>query len=95
MVYRAYDEGIGVEENEAIANEWLRKAADNGYVTAQAFMGLKEIMKGNSSVGVEYWEKASAGGSLKVMKDLAELYRDGSMGVPMNKARALELFKLC
>lgn len=56
-------------------------------------MGLKEIMKGNSSVGVEYWEKASAGGSLKVMKDLAELYRDGSMGVPMNKARALELFK--
>lgn len=57
MVYRAYDEGIGVEENEAIANEWLRKAADNGYVTAQAFMGLKEIMKGNSSVGVEYWEK--------------------------------------
>lgn len=93
LVYRAYDEGIGVEENEAIANEWLRKAADNGYVTAQAFMGLKEIMKGNSSVGVEYWEKASAGGSLKVMKDLAELYRDGSMGVPMNKARALELFK--
>ena len=93
LVYQAYDEGSGVDKNETIAHEWLKKAADNGHVIAQALMGFEEITNGNSAVGVEYWEKASAGGHLKATNDLAELYRDGAMGVPMNKPRALELFK--
>lgn len=93
LVYQAYDEGAGVDKNETIAHEWLKKAADNGHATAQAIIGFQEIIKGNSEVGVEYWEKASTGGNLKAMNDLAELYHDGSMGVPMNKPRALELFK--
>lgn len=56
-------------------------------------MGFDEIIRGNAAVGVEYWEKASAGGHLKAMHDLAELYRDGDCDVPMNKPRAIELFR--
>ena len=93
MVYQAYNEGEGVEEDRTLAREWLKKAADNGHVTAQALMGFDEIIRGNSAAGVKYWEKASAGGHLKAMHDLAELYRDGDMDVPMNKTRAIELFR--
>lgn len=93
LIYQAYNEGEGVEEDRTIAREWLKKAADNGHVTAQALMGFDEIIRGNAAVGVEYWEKASAGGHLKAMHDLAELYRDGDCDVPMNKPRAIELFR--
>ena len=93
MVYQAYNEGVGVEEDRTIAREWLKKAADNGHVTAQALMGFDEIIRDNAAVGVEYWEKASAGGHLKAMHNLAELYRDGDCDVPMNKPRAIELFR--
>lgn len=93
MIYQAYENGEGVQEDSQIATEWLRKAADNGHTIAQALMGFNEIIKGNTAAGIEYWEKASAGGHLKATHDLAELYLDGDNGVPVNKTRAIELFR--
>lgn len=93
QVYQAYEKGIGVEENEALANEWLKKAADNGHNVAQALMGFHYLINDNNPMAVVYWEKASAGGHLKAMHDLAELYLDGAIGVPMNKSRAIQLLR--
>lgn len=71
----------------------VKKSADNGHVNAQALMGSYELIRGNLNATVEYWEKASEGGHLKAMHDLAVLYRDGDMNAPINKPRAIELFK--
>lgn len=91
LVFKAYDDGVGVEENRELAHEWLKKAADNGHVSSQALMGFYEMLKSRNSSAVEYWEKASAGGNLKAANDLAGLYLDGYEDIPMNKARAIEL----
>ena len=93
QVYLAYDSGEGVEANQTLAQEWLKKAADNGHNIAQALMGFFCMVEDNAPMAVDYWEKASAGGHLKAMHDLAELYLDGADGVPVNKERAIKLLK--
>lgn len=92
-VYEAYWNGIGVEEDHEKANRWLKNAADGGHTISQALMGFHEMIFGDASTAVQYWEKASAAGHLKAMSDLAEVYLDGADGVPVNKARAIELYK--
>lgn len=92
-VYEAYWNGVGVEEDHEKANRWLKNAADSGHTISQALMGFHEMIFGDASTAVQYWEKASAAGHLKAMNDLAEVYLDGADGVPVNKARAIELYK--
>ena len=92
-VYEAYRNGIGVKEDREEANRWLKNAADGGHTISQALMGLHAWIFGDASTAVQYWEKASAAGHVKAMSDLAEVYLKGLDGVPMNKARAIELYK--
>lgn len=92
-VYEAYWNGVGVEEDNEKANRWFKNAADGGHTISQALMGFHEMIFGDASTAVQYWEKASAAGHLKAMNDLAEVYLDGADGVPVNKARAIELYK--
>lgn len=91
QIYEAYDNGYGVEKNEDLAQIWCRKAADNGHIIAAALVGFHEMIFGSTVVAVEYWEKAAQGGHLKAATDLADIYLNGAEGVPMNKARAIEL----
>lgn len=82
-----------MEKDHEKANRWLKNAADGGHTISQALMGFHEMIFGDASTAVQYWEKASAAGHLKAMNDLAEVYLDGADGVPVNKARAIELYK--
>lgn len=91
QVYNAYENGNGVEKNEALANEWCKKAADNGHIIAAALVGFHEMIFGKETEAVKYWEVAAKGGHLKAATDLANLYLEGSDDVPVNKARAIEL----
>ena len=59
QVYQAYEKGAGVEENEDLAWEWCKKAADNGHNIAQALMGFHYLINDNNPMAVVYWEKAS------------------------------------
>lgn len=89
----AYATGKGVEENTKLSYAWCQKAADNGLPAAQRMMGFESIMMGNTSLAIEYWEKAGEGGDLDAVCDLAEFYLDGNDGIPENKVRAIELYK--
>lgn len=91
QLYNAYDDGNGVEQNAELAREWCKKAADNGHIVAAALTGLHEMIFGNTVDAVKYWEIAARGGHLKAATDLADLYLEGKDGVPINKARAIEL----
>lgn len=74
-----------------MANEWCKKAADNGHIIAAALTGIHEMFFGSALDAVKYWEIAAQGGHLKAATDLADFYLEGKDGVPMNKARAIEL----
>ena len=91
QIYEAYDNGNGVEKNDKLAQMWCKKAADNGHIIAAALVGFREMIFGSTAVAVEYWEKAAQAGHLKAATELAGIYLEGDDGVPMNKARALEL----
>ena len=83
-----------MEENVDKAYMWLKRAADGGHVLSQAMMGELELhLNENPSAAVPYLEKASAAGYLRSMNTLARIYCDGAEGVPMNKPRAIELYK--
>ena len=74
-----------------MANEWCKKAADNGHAIAAALIGFHERIFGEATEAVKYWEIAAKGGNLKAATELSDLYLEGSDGVPVNKARAIEL----
>lgn len=90
-LYNAYDNGDGVEKDEEKARMWCKRAADNGHIVAAAVTGFHEMIFGSTLEGVKYWEIAAQGGHMKAATDLADLYLEGKDGVPMNKARAIEL----
>lgn len=56
-VYEAYWNGVGVEEDHEKANRWLKNAADGGHTISQALMGFHEMIFGDASTAVQYWEK--------------------------------------
>ena len=94
QVYNAYEKGLGVEENIPKADEWLKKAADNGHELALGLMGLHARLVGDSKTAAEYWEKAIQNGNVKIICDLAELYLTGEENLLPNKKRAIELHTL-
>lgn len=93
QLYWAYDKGLGVEKDETLARQWCKKAADNGHAAAAVFAGFDEMFDHNAVGAAKYWETAAQAGEAAAAAELAELYLDGFDGVPMNKARALELFR--
>lgn len=92
-VYEAYWNGIVVQKDVEKAEQWLKKAADGGLTLAQGLIGFYARGREDGPTVVHYWEKASAAGEATIMGKLAKLYLSGACGVPMNKARAIELYK--
>lgn len=99
----AYDEGNGVTEDDAIAEEWYAKAApevakkaDSGDVNAMVIMA-EMYDEGNGvpkskKKSAEWYKKAADKGNVIAIYELAECYDDGD-GVPKDKAKAQELYK--
>jgi TPR repeat protein len=95
-----YFKGInGVSHMKRLAMQLLRKAADQGHALAQASLGDR-FMKGDSSEGQNYrtakewFEKAPPSERSAIALDaLGHIYRDGHGGVPVDTAKATELFE--
>ena len=80
FLYSSYRDGIGVPQDDALANKWLLKAAKGGSDSAQYSLGVE--------TGDPKWYRlAAAQGHDKAQLELARLYRDGK-GVPADFVRA-------
>ncbi|QLQ33438.1 MAG: sel1 repeat family protein [Candidatus Thiothrix singaporensis] len=61
-----YDQGDGVDEDNAAAVEWYRRSAEAGYEAAQHNLGNMyaqgEGIAENDALAVEWWRKAAEQG---------------------------------
>lgn len=100
----AYDEGVGVAENDRTAKDWYQKSSEglaklaNNGGDVDAMLALGELfMEGDGvakdkKAGAEWFRKASDAGSVEGTFQLGKCYEDGD-GVPKDKVKAAELFK--
>jgi hypothetical protein len=77
-----YLNGKAVKKDEAVAKQWLLKAAKAGVVTAYTLLGTAED-KANPTQAATYYQQAADLGEPVAMYYLALLYRDGR-GVTKN-----------
>ena len=99
----AYDEGKGVKEDDAKANELYKKAmtelikqAKKGELTAILLLA-DSYDEGNGvskdkKLAIQWYEKAAEKGSAYALHQLGEFYKDGK-GVPKDPTKAKELFQ--
>jgi hypothetical protein len=88
---RAYLGGEGVEKDPAKANEWFRRAAEQGHAKAQLQLGLS-YRRGRGvpqdlPQSIEWLTKAADAGHPKAQLELGIAYRDG-IGVAKDPVRA-------
>ena len=78
----------GVEQNHALAATWVSKAAEQGDVTAQGFLGvLYPAGKGveqDDALAVAWWEKAAVGDDVPSQFNLGLGYLKGRFGLAKN-----------
>ncbi len=77
-----YLQGLGGKKDEALARQWLTKAAKAGVSTAYTLLGTLED-KTNAAQAAVYYQQAADLGEPLAMYNLALLYRDGR-GVTRN-----------
>ena len=86
-----YENGKGVEQDEAQAVRWYRKAAQQGYPWAQCNLGLcYEYGRGveqDTTMAVQWYRKAAEQGNKNAQLALADCYENG-LGVPKNPSLA-------
>lgn len=92
-----YEFGNGVNQDNKIAVEWYRKAADQGYAKAQRYLGNmyyggKGITQ-DYSKAFEWYQKAAAQGDAYAQNDLGVKYEFG-LGVAKDLEKALQLYAL-
>ena len=80
FLYSFYRDGMGVEQNPLLANQWLNKAAVGGSDSAQYSLGIE-------SGDPKWFRLAAAQGHDGAQLALASLYRDGK-GVERDFVRA-------
>lgn len=99
----AYDDGNGVVEDDAIAEEWYAKSAREVQKKAEAgdvnaMLVVAEMydegngLPKNKKKSAEWYQKAADKGNVVAIYELAECYDDGD-GVPQDTAKAQELYK--
>lgn len=87
-----YDQGLGVEQNDATAKLWYEKAATSSYFPAQRHLGLF-YFEGRKTIPQDYekaffWlEKAALQGDKKSQEKLAFLFQEG-LGTAKDPAEA-------
>lgn len=77
-----YLNGLGGKKDEAVARQWLNKAAKAGVATAYTLLGTLDE-KANPAQAATYYQQAAERGEPIAMYNLALLYRDGR-GVAKN-----------
>jgi len=66
--------GKGVEKDEKAAMEWLKKAAEAGNATAQAFYGNALMSQGRKSEGIELMKQSADNGDVLGLFFLGGIY---------------------
>lgn len=91
-----YAKGFWMEKNYQQANDWYKKAADQGYKVAQHNLGINyEFGKGFSKdykKAVEWYQKAANQGYRSSQYNLADMYRKGE-GVVKSEEKAIKWYK--
>jgi TPR repeat protein len=84
------------------AAEWYRRAAEQGHSDAQYNLGfmnlLGEGVRGDPQEALRWLRLAAAQGEGQAMRLLADLYRDGAHGFPVDPAQAAhwdEQYRVC
>ena len=96
MLAMTYYSGQGSARDRVKAVEWWRKAAEQGYLHSQFWMG--EAMRwghgaaANPAEAAQWYRKAAEQGHPNAQASLGDLYRDG-VGVPRSDADALRWYR--
>jgi TPR repeat protein len=94
---RAYQDGNGVPQNDALALKWFQKAADQGDATAENSLGnmyrLGEGVEGAKKEAVRWYQRAAKRGNPNAMFNLGASYYSGD-GVAFDDVRAYAWFLL-
>ena len=87
----AYDEGLGVAEDAAVALQWFRTAAADGHTLAEHNLGNAYAagrgVAPDLSAAVEWWTRAARKGDAVTQLRLGEAYEQGR-GVPVDLSTA-------
>ena len=91
-----YDFGVGVQEDDAEAVAWYRKAATQGHATAQNNLGRMhadgEGVPQNDIEAVDWYRKAAMQGDATAQKNLGVMYDQGR-GVQEDDAEAVAWYR--
>ncbi|MGE5525377.1 MAG: tetratricopeptide repeat protein [Rhodospirillaceae bacterium] len=95
LAYR-YEQGQGVAQSDALANDWYRKAADAGNSDAMTNLGFRhKFGKGvppDGEAAVTWYRRAAEAGNPTAMNNLAAEYLNGK-SVPRDVAEAIRWFE--
>lgn len=93
---KIYRKGIRVSQNEQIAFNWFRKAAEGGYSKAQTMTGYLYQIGGGThksfDKAVDWYRRASDQGESMALFNLGSLYLSGN-GVLKDKDKARQLYQ--
>jgi len=91
-----YVNGMGVDQSDATAMKWYRKAAEQGHARAQLNIGnMYNQGKGvgqSDATAVKWWRKAAEQGHARAQSNLGNMYNQGK-GVDQNLSEALRWFR--
>lgn len=94
---KAYQDGNGVPQNDALAVKWFRKAADQGDARAENELGIRyrtgQGVNQNKEEAVRWYRKAAKHGSPEAMFNLGASFYNGE-GVGSNEYSAYAWFLL-
>ena len=85
-----YRNGQGVPRNEAEANTWLRKSADQGYPPAQYFVA---VLTKQPAEAFDWYKKAAEQDYAAAQFRLGEIYDFGVLA-PRDRAESLRLWRV-
>lgn len=93
---RLYDNGWGLDHNEAEAVSWYRKSAGQGHPAAQNMLGMRHHagrgVERNLEAALDYFRKSAAQSHAPGQYNLGLMYQFG-WGVPKNEILAIEWFR--
>ncbi|MCU0469876.1 MAG: toll/interleukin-1 receptor domain-containing protein [Arcicella sp.] len=92
----AYDNGVGVVQNDLEAVKWYSKAAEQGYAAAQNSLGkmyrFGRIVKKDKKKSFQLYRKAAEQGYVEAQHSLGVLYSNGE-GTERDNIEAVKWFK--
>ena len=102
MIGRLYDRGRGIVENDVVANEWYRKAAEKGYAKAQYRLGI-QLYYGYGTPGdfdqaaqwkraAKWFRAAAQQGYAKAHGWLGYMHEQG-IGLPVSMTEAVKWYR--